>query len=103
MPRRIEKKARGVFEREPGSDIWWIRYKIDGIERREKVGAVAWRRDPSFTPFARPMHCEAVKLPKNMKSKGSPVQSYRPRGRYLVRKPRSQGCAQFQKQNEPDP
>jgi site-specific recombinase XerD len=38
MPRKIEKKERGVFEKEPGSDIWWIRYHIDGRERREKVG-----------------------------------------------------------------
>jgi hypothetical protein len=38
MPRRLEKKERGVFEKQPGSDIWWIRYYIDGRERREKVG-----------------------------------------------------------------
>ena len=38
MPRKIEKKERGVFEKEPGSQIWWIRYYIDGRERREKVG-----------------------------------------------------------------
>jgi hypothetical protein len=23
---------------DPGSEIWWIRYYIDGRERREKVG-----------------------------------------------------------------
>jgi hypothetical protein len=22
----------------PGSDIWWIRFKVDGVEHREKVG-----------------------------------------------------------------
>ena len=38
MPRRSTKKERGVFEKDPGSDIWWIRYYIDGRERREKVG-----------------------------------------------------------------
>jgi hypothetical protein len=21
-----------------GSDIWWIRYKVEGVEHREKVG-----------------------------------------------------------------
>jgi hypothetical protein len=36
MPRKIEKKERGVFEKEPRSDIWWIRYYIDSRERREK-------------------------------------------------------------------
>lgn len=38
MPRKSTKKERGVFEKDPGSDIWWIRYTIDGRERREKVG-----------------------------------------------------------------
>jgi hypothetical protein len=38
MPRKVARKERGVFEKEPGSDIWWIRYKIDGVERCEKVG-----------------------------------------------------------------
>ena len=38
MPRRIEKRERGVYEKEPGSDIWWIRYKVEGVLHREKVG-----------------------------------------------------------------
>jgi hypothetical protein len=38
MPRKVVRKARGVFEKEPASDIWWIRYKINGVEHREKVG-----------------------------------------------------------------
>ena len=38
MPRRSTKKERGVFEKDPGSEIRWIRYYIDGRERREKVG-----------------------------------------------------------------
>ena len=41
MQRKIERKERGVFEKEPGSDIWWIRYYIDGRERREKVVVAA--------------------------------------------------------------
>ena len=40
MPRKIAKKERGLFEKVPGSGIWWIRYEIAGIERREKVGEV---------------------------------------------------------------
>lgn len=27
MPRKVVRKERGVFEKEPGSDIWWIRFK----------------------------------------------------------------------------
>ena len=38
MPRKSTKKERGVFEKDPDSEIWWIRYYIDGRERREKVG-----------------------------------------------------------------
>jgi site-specific recombinase XerD len=39
MPRkRSEKKQRGLFERPPGSDIWWINYYVDGTQHREKVG-----------------------------------------------------------------
>jgi site-specific recombinase XerD len=33
------KKQRGVFEKEPGSNVWWICYfDADGRKRREKVG-----------------------------------------------------------------
>jgi hypothetical protein len=38
MPRKVARKERGIFEKESGSGIWWIRYKIDGFEKREKVG-----------------------------------------------------------------
>jgi DNA-binding transcriptional LysR family regulator len=31
-------KVRGVYEREQGSGIWWIRYEVEGKPRREKVG-----------------------------------------------------------------
>jgi integrase len=33
------RKTRGIFEKEPGSGVWWIRYADgDGRIRREKVG-----------------------------------------------------------------
>ena len=38
MARKMVRKERGVFEKVPGSDIWWIRFKVDGVEHREKVG-----------------------------------------------------------------
>jgi integrase len=31
--------VKGIFERPPDSDIWWINYYVDGKQRREKVGA----------------------------------------------------------------
>src|ERR1700679_919137 len=37
MP-KPRKKVRGLWEREPGSEIWWIRYRVDGVLKREKVG-----------------------------------------------------------------
>jgi integrase len=37
--REKEKNSRGLFERPPGSGIWWINYYVDGRQRREKVGS----------------------------------------------------------------
>jgi hypothetical protein len=68
MPRKIEKKERGVFEKDPGSDIWWIRYYIDGRERCEKVG----RRGDAIKLYKvrKTDALRGVKLPTNMKHKG---------------------------------
>ena len=68
MQRKIERKERGVFEKEPGSDIWWIRYYIDGRERREKVG----RRGDAIKLYKlrKTDALRGVKLPNNMKHKG---------------------------------
>jgi integrase len=36
---RTIEKVRGVFEKVPGSKVWWIRYNdCDGVLHREKVG-----------------------------------------------------------------
>ena len=32
------KKPRGLFERPPGSGVWWINYYVKGKQHREKVG-----------------------------------------------------------------
>jgi hypothetical protein len=40
MPREVVRKERGVFEKVPGSDIWWIRFKVAGVQHREKWGGV---------------------------------------------------------------
>ena len=34
-----DKKPRGLFERPPGSDVWWINYYVDGKQHREKAGS----------------------------------------------------------------
>jgi hypothetical protein len=38
MPRKERKRARGLCEREPGSDIWCRRLSADGMMKREKMG-----------------------------------------------------------------
>ena len=38
MPRRSSAKTKGVWEKVPGSGIWWIRYRENGVLHREKVG-----------------------------------------------------------------
>jgi len=68
MRRRTPKKERGVFERVADSGIWWIRYKVAGIEHREKVG----RRSDAVKLYA---ICKAdillgMKMPSNVKDKG---------------------------------
>jgi site-specific recombinase XerD len=68
MPRRIEKKERGIFEKAPGSGVWWIRYYVDGIERREKAG----RRGDALKLYKlrKTDALRGVKLPKNLKHRG---------------------------------
>jgi hypothetical protein len=40
MKERRESKPRGVFEKVPGSGVWWIRYLDQfGKKRREKAGS----------------------------------------------------------------
>jgi hypothetical protein len=38
MPRKITKKETGAYEKEPGSGVWWIQFKSNGVTRREKIG-----------------------------------------------------------------
>ena len=33
-----KKNPRGLFERPPGSGVWWINYYVNGSQHREKVG-----------------------------------------------------------------
>ena len=52
--RKEAKKVRGVFEKVPGSNIWWICYfDADGRKRREKDGQYANRTRHSIILPAR--------------------------------------------------
>ena len=68
MPRKVQAKATGVWEKIPGSGVWWIRYRVDGRLKREKVG----RKGNAINLYQkRKSDIRAgVKLPDNMKSAG---------------------------------
>lgn len=64
-----EVKVRGVFEKVPGSGIWWIRYTdADGREHREKVG----RKSDARTLYneRKADVRRGIKLPTNMRNRG---------------------------------
>src|ERR1700691_1320041 len=72
--KKTEKKHRGVYEKEPGSGIWWVRYTDDeGKIRREKVG----RKSDAIALYQqRKSEVRAgAKLPENMKFKGETIGS----------------------------
>jgi site-specific recombinase XerD len=68
MQKRISKKIRGVFEKLPGSGIWWIQYfDASGRRRREMAG----RRSDAITLLSkrRTEKLQRKKLPENLRSK----------------------------------
>jgi len=68
MPRKVVRKERGVFEKVPGSGIWWIRLKVDGVEHHWKV----WRCGDAIKLYGlrKGDVVSGVKMPANMKHKG---------------------------------
>jgi hypothetical protein len=65
MPRKDKKKVRGDWEREPGSDISWIRYRAEGVLKREKVGR--WRDAVDLLNKRRNELRAGIKMPENMR------------------------------------
>jgi hypothetical protein len=64
----MKSKSRGVFEKVPGSGIWWIRFiDAEGKLRREKVGsksaAIALVRNRKAAAW------EGKKLPKKLRAR----------------------------------
>lgn len=68
MPKKIDK-LRGVYEKVPGSGVWWISYfDSEGRRRREKAGS----RSTAIKLYQKrktEVH-EGKKLPDNLKSAG---------------------------------
>jgi integrase len=65
--KKTPAKVRGVYEREPGSGIWWIRYEVEGKPKREKVG----RRSAAIALYQKRKADVriGVKLPENLRQK----------------------------------
>jgi hypothetical protein len=65
--KRTPTKVRGVYERYPGSGIWWIRFTDQGKVRREKVG----RRSDAISLYQkRKADVRAgIKLPSNLRQR----------------------------------
>jgi site-specific recombinase XerD len=68
MPRKNRHRVTGVWEKVPGSGVWWIRYRVDGKLKREKVG----RKSDAIALYQkRKADSRAgVKLPTNLRSAG---------------------------------
>ncbi len=66
--RKAPAKVRGVFEREPGSGVWWICYKQGTVRKREMVG----RRGDAIELYRqRKTELRAgAKLAPNLRTKG---------------------------------
>jgi integrase len=68
MPRKIHTRVPGVWEKFPGSGVWWIRYRVEGKLKREKVGrkgdAIALYQQRKSETRA------GAKLPDNMRNTG---------------------------------
>src|SRR6202789_686140 len=64
MP-KPRKKVRGLWEREQGSEIWWIRYRVDGVLKREKVGTHEAAKN--LLNKRRNEIREGIKMPENMR------------------------------------
>ena len=69
MPKIAAKKTTGVFEKVPGSGIWWVRYRVAGQLHREKVGR---KSDAIALYHKRKADIRAgLKLPTNMRAKST--------------------------------
>jgi integrase len=84
-----KKKSRGVFEKVPGSGVWWIQFYANGKRKREKVGR---KSDAVALYQQRKAHvARGVKLPANMRHKGERLSEVidRALGWYKEHKPKA--------------
>jgi integrase len=68
MPRKEQSRVTGVWEKVPGSGVWWIRYRVNGKLKREKVGR---KGDAGALYQLRKSQARAgKKLPANLRNAG---------------------------------
>jgi len=86
--KKAPTKVRGVYEREQGSGIWWIRYEVEGKPKREKVG----RRSDAIALYQKRKADVriGIKLPDNLRQ-SSQCRGTRARGNPVVQGSRQAG------------
>jgi integrase len=64
----MSKKIRGVFEKVPGSGVWWIHYyDADGHRRRERVGSKS--NATRLYQKRKTQAWEGMKVPENLRAR----------------------------------
>jgi integrase len=59
------KQTRGVFEKVPGTGVWWICWRVNGVKHRQKIGS---HSDAKLAHADRVLKAaQGVPFPKNMK------------------------------------
>ena len=68
MPRKEQQRVPGVWEKVAGSGVWWIRFRVDGKLKREKVG----RRGDAIALYQlrKSATRAGAKLPDNLRNTG---------------------------------
>jgi site-specific recombinase XerD len=68
VPRKEIVRVPGVWEKVSGSGVWWIRYRVDGKLKREKVG----RRGDAIALYQQRKSATraGAKLPDNLRNAG---------------------------------
>ncbi|WP_419806321.1 tyrosine-type recombinase/integrase [Terriglobus sp.] len=68
MANRSAARAKGVWEKEPGSGVWWIRYRVNGRLKRERVG----RKKDAISLYAirKSDLIRGAKMPANLRGRG---------------------------------
>ncbi len=59
---------KGVWEKVPGSGVWWIRYRVNGALKRERVGSKRAAKD--LYAIRKSEVIRGAKMPANLRERG---------------------------------